>query len=189
MKLYCIVFVLCLYIYIALLEVHTNQQRFQCEIPREKRAVFRERKEALDSLVNKVDHVKGGSCFQNQWLRRPLSSEGNGRREMAEEGKPIRSRKYLGAWPICACTCIALYCVVLHCIALYCIVLYYMVLYCIALYCIILHCIVFLCVVLLCIILHCTVLHDTALHCIVLHCIDLYCIVLYCIALHCIACI
>src|SRR6218665_2595455 len=51
--LYCIV--LYLYIYIALLAVHTNQKRFQCERPREKRAVLRERKEALGSLVNKVD--------------------------------------------------------------------------------------------------------------------------------------
>ena len=41
--LYCIVYI---YIYIALLEVHTNQKRFQCERPREKRAVLRERKEA-----------------------------------------------------------------------------------------------------------------------------------------------
>src|SRR6218665_1904926 len=41
--LYCIV--LYLYIYIALLAVHTNQKRFQCERPREKRAVLRERKE------------------------------------------------------------------------------------------------------------------------------------------------
>src|SRR6218665_2894931 len=37
--LYCIV--LYLYIYIALLAVHTNQKRFQCERPREKRAVLR----------------------------------------------------------------------------------------------------------------------------------------------------
>jgi len=51
--LYCIV--LYLYIYI----VHTNQKRFQCERPREKRAVLRERKEALGSLVNKVDRVEG----------------------------------------------------------------------------------------------------------------------------------
>jgi len=36
--LYCIV--LYLYIYIALLTVHTNQKRFQCERPREKRAVL-----------------------------------------------------------------------------------------------------------------------------------------------------
>ena len=34
--------VLYLYIYIALLAVHTNQMRFQCERPREKRAVLRE---------------------------------------------------------------------------------------------------------------------------------------------------
>ena len=42
--------VLYLYIYIALLEVQTNQKRFQCERPREKRAVLRERKETLGSL-------------------------------------------------------------------------------------------------------------------------------------------
>ena|SRR6218665_1261088 len=35
---YCIV--LCLNIYIALLAVHTNQKRFQCKRPREKRAVI-----------------------------------------------------------------------------------------------------------------------------------------------------
>jgi len=33
--------VLYLYIYIVLLAVHTNQKRFQCERPREKRAVLR----------------------------------------------------------------------------------------------------------------------------------------------------
>src|SRR6218665_4004398 len=37
--LYCIV--LYLYIYIALLAAHTNQKRFQCERPREKKAVTR----------------------------------------------------------------------------------------------------------------------------------------------------
>src|SRR6218665_648933 len=46
--LYCIVLYLC--IYIALLAVHTNQKRFQCERPREKRAVLRERKEALEGV-------------------------------------------------------------------------------------------------------------------------------------------
>ena len=51
--LYCII-VLYLYIYIALLAVHTKQKRFQCKIPREKRAVLRERKEALGSPVKKV---------------------------------------------------------------------------------------------------------------------------------------
>ena len=59
---YCIV--LYLYIYIALLVVHTNQKHFQCERPREKRAVLREQKEALGSPVNKVDRVEGGSWFQ-----------------------------------------------------------------------------------------------------------------------------
>ena len=57
--LYCIV--LYLYIYRALLAVHTNQKRFQCERAREKRAVLRERKEALGSPVNKVDWVEGRS--------------------------------------------------------------------------------------------------------------------------------
>jgi len=41
--------------------VHPNQKRFQCERPREKRAVLRERKEALGSTVNKVDRVEGRS--------------------------------------------------------------------------------------------------------------------------------
>jgi len=42
-----------LYIYVALpalLEVHTNPKRFQCEKPREKRTGLRERKEALGSI-------------------------------------------------------------------------------------------------------------------------------------------
>jgi len=43
--------VLYLNIYIALLEVHTNQ----CERPKEKKAVLRKRKEAHGSPVNKVD--------------------------------------------------------------------------------------------------------------------------------------
>src|SRR6218665_3397039 len=57
--------VLYLYIYIALLAVPTNQKRFQCERPSEKRAV-RERKEALGSPVNKVDRVKRGSWFKSK---------------------------------------------------------------------------------------------------------------------------
>src|SRR6218665_1121946 len=61
--LYCIV--LYLYIYIALLAVHTNQKRFQCKRPREKKAVLRERKEALGSPVNKADRVEGRSWFQS----------------------------------------------------------------------------------------------------------------------------
>ena len=53
---YCIV--LYLYIYIALLAVHTNQKRFQCERSREKRAVLRERKEAFDSPVkSRLSHA------------------------------------------------------------------------------------------------------------------------------------
>src|SRR6218665_236906 len=55
-----------LYIYIALLAVHTNQKRFQCERPREKRAFLSERKEALGSPVNKVDRVEGRSWFQSE---------------------------------------------------------------------------------------------------------------------------
>src|SRR6218665_2924419 len=54
------------YIYIALLAVHTNQKRFQCKRPREKRAVLRERKEALGSPVNKVDRVEERSWFQSE---------------------------------------------------------------------------------------------------------------------------
>src|SRR6218665_1875341 len=53
---YCIV--LYLYIYIALLAVHTNQKRFQCKRPREKRVVLRERKEALGGCVR----VYFGAC-------------------------------------------------------------------------------------------------------------------------------
>src|SRR6218665_2271330 len=55
--------VLYLYIYITFLEVHTNQKRFQCERPREKRTVLREQKEALGSQVSKVDRVEGRSWF------------------------------------------------------------------------------------------------------------------------------
>jgi len=62
--LYCIV--LYLYIYIALLAVHTNQKRFQCERPKEKKAVLRERKDALGTPVNKVDQVEGRSLFQSE---------------------------------------------------------------------------------------------------------------------------
>src|SRR6218665_2269987 len=58
--------VLYLYIYVALLAVHTNQKRFQCERPREKRAVLREQKEALGLPVNKVDRVEGMSWFQSE---------------------------------------------------------------------------------------------------------------------------
>src|SRR6218665_1705361 len=65
--------VLYLYIYIALLVVHTNQKRFLCERPREKTAVLRERKEALGSPVSKVDCVEG-RCWLvrvegRSWLR------------------------------------------------------------------------------------------------------------------------
>src|SRR6218665_2574036 len=58
--------VLYLYIYIALLAVHTNQKRFQLEIPKEKRAVLRERKEAFGSPVNKEERVKVGTWFKVQ---------------------------------------------------------------------------------------------------------------------------
>ena len=40
------------YIYIALLAKHTNQKRVQCVRPRDKSAVWRERKEAFSSPVN-----------------------------------------------------------------------------------------------------------------------------------------
>src|SRR6218665_201843 len=62
----CIHIVLYLYIYIALRAVHTNQKGFQCERPREKRAVLRVRKEALGSPANKVDGVEGRSWFQSE---------------------------------------------------------------------------------------------------------------------------
>ena len=58
--------VLYLYIYIALLAVHPNQKRFQCERHLEKRAVLRERKVSLGSPVNKVDRVEGRSWFQSE---------------------------------------------------------------------------------------------------------------------------
>ena len=61
--LYCIV--LYLSIYIAPLAVHTNQRRSQCERPREKKEVFRQRKEALGPPVNKQERVKGGSRFHS----------------------------------------------------------------------------------------------------------------------------
>jgi len=60
------IIVLYFYIYVVLLAVHANQKRFQCEIPRQKRAVLRERKEALGLLVNKVDRVEGRSWFQSE---------------------------------------------------------------------------------------------------------------------------
>ena len=41
----------------------TNLKRFQCERPREKRAVLREQKEALCSPVNKVDRIEQGSLI------------------------------------------------------------------------------------------------------------------------------
>ena len=57
----------CIYtFYVVLFAMHTNQKRFQCERPREKRAVLRERKEALGSPVNKVDRVEGRSWFQSE---------------------------------------------------------------------------------------------------------------------------
>ena len=61
---YCIV--LYLYIYIALLAVHTNHKHFRCERPREKRAVLRERKEALGSPVMLFWFI--AICFSQKWL-------------------------------------------------------------------------------------------------------------------------
>jgi len=40
--------------------MHTNQKHIQCERPRETRTVLRERKEAHDAPVNKVDRDEGG---------------------------------------------------------------------------------------------------------------------------------
>jgi len=48
--------VLYLYVYIALLAVHTNQKCFQCERLRKKREVLREQEEALGSLVNNEEN-------------------------------------------------------------------------------------------------------------------------------------
>ena len=56
--------VLYLYIYIALIECRLHQSEAlpgQGETHREKRAVLKERKEALGSPVSKVDRVEGGS--------------------------------------------------------------------------------------------------------------------------------
>ena len=96
---------------IALIAAHTNQKLFQCERPREKRAVLRERKEALGSPVKKwimskegvgsINNCEGRPCLSHKSPRSWRSSEYSGRREMTEEGKRIRSRKYPGAWPIC----------------------------------------------------------------------------------------
>src|ERR1043165_9058729 len=57
--------VLYLSIYIAPLAVHTNQRRSQCERPREKKEVLRQRKEALGPPVNKQERVKEGSWFHS----------------------------------------------------------------------------------------------------------------------------
>ena len=46
--------------------MHTNQKPFQCKRPRVKRAVLRERKDALCSPVNKVDRVEGRSWLQSE---------------------------------------------------------------------------------------------------------------------------
>src|SRR5688572_12789053 len=51
--------VLYLSIYIAHLEGHTNQRRSQCERPREKKEVLRQRTEALCPPVNKQERVEG----------------------------------------------------------------------------------------------------------------------------------
>ena len=58
---YCIV--LYLYIYIALLAEHTNQKRFQCERPREKRAVLRERKRHMAHQLIKWIVLNSGAIF------------------------------------------------------------------------------------------------------------------------------
>jgi len=80
------------------------------------RAVSRERNYWLsrhappNQPVSHIGRVQGKSLQRPIWAieglargtkRSWLSSERSGRREMAEEGKRTRSRKYLGAWPIC----------------------------------------------------------------------------------------
>src|SRR5688572_7511726 len=67
--------VLYLSIYIAPLAVHTNQRRSQCERPREKKEVFRQRKEALGPPVNKQERVKGGSCFHSAGTAGPMKAK------------------------------------------------------------------------------------------------------------------
>ena len=61
--LYCIV--LYLYIYIALLAVHTNQKCFQCEKPREKRAVLRECGPTVDDSSNLCTYCLLRQCFHH----------------------------------------------------------------------------------------------------------------------------
>ena len=110
--------VLYLSIYIAPLTMHINQRRSQCEKPREKKEVFRQRKEALGPLVNKQERVKGGSWFHSAGPMKAKArvlaiavlargtkrscrfNERSGRREVAEAGSRIRSHRYLGAWPV-----------------------------------------------------------------------------------------
>ena len=92
----------------------TNRKRIQCERPREKRAVLRERKDTLGSAANKEERVEGVIWFQSEGpmiakahvsaivLYSSLAgqrdhdvqvSEEDG--EMEEEGKRIKSRKCL----------------------------------------------------------------------------------------------
>src|SRR5688572_28679897 len=116
---YRIYIVLYLSIYIAPLAVHTNQRRSQCERPREKKEVFRQRKEALGPPDNKQERVKGGSWFHSAGPMKAKArvlaiavlargtkrscrfDERSGRREVAETGSRIRSHRYLGARPVC----------------------------------------------------------------------------------------
>ena len=73
-KLYCIV--LYLYIYIAVLAVHTNQKRLQCERRGEKTAVLSEQKRGTNAhqLIKWIAWKEGvDSKAQGQCLQRPVS--------------------------------------------------------------------------------------------------------------------
>src|SRR6218665_2180918 len=61
--LYCIVSI---HLYSAACSAHQSEALPVRETQREKRAVLRERKEALGSPVNKVDRVEGRSWFQSE---------------------------------------------------------------------------------------------------------------------------
>ena len=70
--------VLYLYIYIALHAVHTNQKRFQCKRPREKRAVLREPKRQLapHQLVTWIALKEGvGYIIQNLYKSRIIQGK------------------------------------------------------------------------------------------------------------------
>jgi len=67
--LYCIVSI---HLYVALPAVHTNQKRFQCERPKEKRAVLRERKEARGTSCTEPHRIN----IYIQWYTQEFSTGG-----------------------------------------------------------------------------------------------------------------